>query len=432
MILRLTPILKSWLLLALVVALPGLAAENWPNWRGPTANGVAPGTGYPLKWSAEENIIWKYALPGIGASTPIIWEDKIFLTGESGGMNSVLCLDRSGVKQWETRLDNEKAARNRGASGSNPSPTTDGTHVFAYYKSGTFACLDMKGAVIWKKNLQELYGRDTLWWDLGTSPVLTRDLVVVACMHSGTSYLVGFDKATGKVAWKEDRNLKAPGESAQSYTTPVVLTVDDKQLIIVLGADHVTAHDAATGKQVWVAGNLNPGGAGNWRSISSPVVSDGLVIAPYARGRTLTAIRLGGQGDVTASHVAWTEGPSADVPTPVATSGKVFVCTDRGRVIVSDIKTGKALAQIDLPSSRSSCWSSPILADGHLYVTNQAGTTYVLKVGDKLEVVAENKLADYTIATPVMLDGRIYLRTDRHLHCIGTKKPAEEKKDDNK
>ena len=170
---RFTTLLKVWLLLAVLVTLPGLSAENWPSWRGPTFNGVAPGSDYPLKWSAEENIIWKYQLPGIGASTPIIWEDQIFLTGESGGMNSVLCLDRNGKKQWETTLDNEKAARNRGASGSNHSPTTDGSHLFAYYKSGMFACLDMKGAVIWKKNLQELYGKDTLWWDLGTSPVIS-------------------------------------------------------------------------------------------------------------------------------------------------------------------------------------------------------------------------------------------------------------------
>jgi outer membrane protein assembly factor BamB len=119
--------------------------------------------------------------------------------------------------------------------------------------------------------------------------------------------------------------------------------------------------------------------------------------------------------------VVWQAGPSADVPTPAAADGRVFVCTDRGQVIVVDAESGKHVTQLDLPRSRSSFWSSPILADGHLYVTNQDGTTFVLKVGPKLELVAENKLDDYTVATPVFLDGRIYLRTDRHLHCIGTK-----------
>jgi outer membrane protein assembly factor BamB len=410
------------LLAALLVpaaAMPSAAETNWPNWRGPQSSGAAGGSGYPVKWSPEENVVWKCELPGVGASTPAIWQDKIFITGENGGMNNVLCLDRSGKQQWEVKLDRSRPPKNRGASGSNPSPATDGKYVFAYYKSGMLACLDMAGEVVWKKNLQQLYGEDTLWWDLGTSPVLTKDLVVVACMQSGNSYLVGFEKATGKIAWKHDRNLDAPGESAQSYTTPVVISRGEKEVILVLGADHVTAHDASTGEQIWVAGGLNPSRQGNWRSISSPVVSDDLLFAPYGRGRTLTAIRLGGEGDVTKSHVVWEDGPSADVPTPAAAKGKVYVCTDRGEVIVMDAESGKHLAELTLPRSRAKFWSSPILADGHLYATNQDGTTYVLKVDPMLELIAENKLAEYTVATPVFLDGRIYIRTDGHLYCIG-------------
>ena len=310
-------------------------------------------------------------------------------------------------------------ARNRGASGSNPSPTTDGQYVFVYFKSGRFACLNMQGETVWTKNLQELYGEDTLWWDLGTSPVLTKNLVVVACMQSDVSYLVAFEKGTGEVAWKQDRNLDAPSESAQSYTTPVVLTRGDREVIIALGADHVTAHDASTGKQIWIAGDFNPNGQPNWRSIASPVVSGDLLIAPYARGRTLTAIRLGGEGNVTTSHFVWEEGPSADVPSPAAHDGKVFVCTDRGQVIVVDAQTGKHVSELRLPRSRSNFWSSPILADGHLYATNKDGTTFVVRVGEKLEVVAENKLEDYTVATPVLYGGRAYIRTDQYLYCIG-------------
>ena len=183
-----------WQTFILLAAAAPLAAEqNWPQWRGPEMSGTAPGTGYPVKWSTDrENVVWRYELPGIGASTPAIWGDRILLTCESGGMNAALCLDRAGKKQWEVTLDRERAARNRGASGSNPSPATDGEHVFVYYKSGMLACLDMEGNVVWKKNLQELYGEDTLWWDLGTSPVLTKKLVVIACMQTGGSYLAGF------------------------------------------------------------------------------------------------------------------------------------------------------------------------------------------------------------------------------------------------
>jgi outer membrane protein assembly factor BamB len=379
------------------------------------------GDQYPTRWSPTENVVWKYELPGIGASTPVIWDDSIILTGEVQRRNAVLCLDRQGNKRWDVALGPLVAARNRKASGTNPSPVTDGKHIWVYFKSGELACLDFEGQPVWNKNLQEAYGADTLWWDLGTSPVLTESHVVVACMQSGPSYVVAFDKASGEEAWKVERRVDAPGESAQSYTTPLVIRQGEKEMLIVLGADHVTAHDAATGQQLWIAGGLNPRGAGNWRSISSPVVHDGVVFAPYARGGSMTAIQLGGSGDVTRSHVLWSNsGPAADVPTPVAHDGKLYVVTDRGSVAMLDAKTGETLASLDLPRRRDAYSASPVLAGGHLYLTNEDGTVFVVKVdGNRLELVAENAMEDFAVATPIFLDGRIYLRTDRYLYCIG-------------
>jgi outer membrane protein assembly factor BamB len=408
--------------LGTVLLVSSAAANNhWPQWRGPDANGVAEGDSYPIRWSATENIVWKYELPGIGASTPVIWDDHIILTGEKEGRNSVLCLDRQGNRRWEATLGRLSAARNNKASGTNPSPVTDGKHVWVYFKSGELACLDFEGNQVWSKNLQELYAEDTLWWDLGTSPVLTESHVVIACMQSGPSYLVGFNKETGEEAWKVDRRVDARSESAQSYTTPLVIRESDKEVLIVLGADHVTAHDAATGRQLWIAGNLNPRREGNWRSISSPVVYEDKVFAPYARGNSMTAIRLGGEGDVTSSHVLWSNsGPAADVPTPVAHDGKLYVVTDRGTVAILDVRTGQTRAQLELPRRRNAYSASPVLAGGHLYLTNEDGTVFVVKVdGDQLELVAENAMEDFAVATPVFLDGRVYLRTDQYLHCIG-------------
>ncbi|MEZ6063996.1 MAG: PQQ-binding-like beta-propeller repeat protein [Planctomycetaceae bacterium] len=398
------------------------AAENWPQWRGPAANGVAPGAGYPIKWSAAENVLWKYKLPGLGASTPVIWGNDIFLTCENQGKNSVLCLDRSGKERWSVSLGQEVPAKNRKASGSNPSAVTDGENVFVYFKSGELACLSADGKIVWQKNLQQMYGADTLWWDLGTSPVLTKKDVVVACMQSSGSYLAAFDKASGEPDWKQDRNLDAPGESEQSYTTPLVIDAAGGQTIVVLGADHVTGHNAATGKQLWIVGGLNPDRRQNWRSISSPVFSDGLVVAPYARGESLTAIRLGGEGNVTKSHVAWsTGGPAADVPTPVASDGKLYVCTDHGTVAMIDIASGNVLDEQEVQGRRVTVSASPVLAGGHLYVTDEGGTTSVYRAGDKLELVAENALDDFAVATPVFADGRAYIRTDGFLWCIGEK-----------
>jgi outer membrane protein assembly factor BamB len=404
----------------------GALAENWPQWRGPHAKGVASGTGYPIRWSESENIAWKIALPGRGASTPAVWEDSIFLTcGGGEGENLLLCFDRGGKKRWQLPLGEERPGKQYKGTGSNPSPITDGKVVYAYFKSGDLACVDFEGQVVWQKNVQRMFGNDRLLWDLGTSPVLTKDNVVVACVHRGPSYLAAFDRESGELAWKADRNVEAPGESNDSYTTPVVVTKGSQETIVTLGADHVTAHDAASGKELWRVGDLNPDHIGNFRSISSPVLAGELIIAPYARGASLTAIRLGGSGDVTDSHVTWFGPQSADVPTPVFHAGKVYICCDgrgnRGEVVCLDAQTGQTLWSQRLESrGRVTFTSSPVLADGYLYVTREDGTTFVLDVSKEGNIVATNELAgEFTVATPVFVDGHVLLRTEESLYCIG-------------
>ena len=413
--------LRYGLVAACVLTVGVARGDNWPNWRGPSFNGVASGKNYPTEWSSTKNVAWKVALPGKGASTPIVWGDRIFLTCGIEGENAVVCLDRNGQQLWQTLLGDERSGKHKKATGSNPSATTDGQHVFAYFKSGDLACLDLAGKVVWRHNLQQMYGEDTLWWDLGTSPVLTEQHVVVAVMQTGPSYLAAFDKATGKLAWKQERQLDAPREAAQSYSTPVVTELDGRQVLVVLGADHVTAHDAATGSEIWRVGGLNPGGEEYFRSIASPVIDRGIVVAPYARGKTITAIRLAGQGDISKSHVVWTrEGLGADVPTPAALNGKVYLCMDKGGVACLDIKTGKTLWEGQVEKNRNAFSSSPVLADGKIYLTREDGKTFVLAQGDEFKVLAENQLEDeFVVATPVFADGRILIRTLDNLLCIG-------------
>ncbi len=416
--------LLATLTLSLFLASTTLAG-NWPGWRGPTSNGVAEGSGYPVSWDSSKNILWEVAFPGISGSTPVIWGDDLFLTTTTDGKNEVLCLDKnSGKKKWSTDFGTERAGKHKKGSGSSPSPVADDQFVFAYFKSGDLACLNREGKIVWQKNLQKIYGEDTLWWDLGTSPVLTNNLVVVACMQSDNSYIVAFDKATGKEAWKQDRNLNAPEEANQSYSTPVVVNQDGKEIIYVLGADHVTAHDAQTGKQIWQVGGLNPTQHKYFRSISSPVVSDGYLIAPYARGGSVTGIKLGGNGDVTKSHVAWTneeKGEFSDVPTPAAVNGRFYICSDKGDVLCFDVKTGKKIWGDRLPRSRNKFSASPILADGHIYVTREDGTTFVLDQGDEFKLVSENPLEGFALATPIFSDGKIYLKMTDKIYCIGKK-----------
>jgi len=417
------------LLIAALAPLSPAGAENWPNWRGPALDGVAAGTGFATTWSPEAHVAWKVTLPGLGASTPAVWGDAIVLTCAIDGNDAAICFDRSGKERWRRSLGPEKPGKHAKATGCNPSPVTDGKHVWVYFKSGELAALDLAtGAVAWRENLQERFGADTLWWDLGTSPVLTKDAVVVAVMQTGPSYLAAFGRTDGKLLWKHDRNLNAPEEAAQSYSTPLVVKGEERfgepaEVMFVLGADHVTAHAAADGRELWRVGGLNPAGEKYFRSIASPVVAGDLVIAPYARGSTLTAVKRGGKGDVTKSHVAWARKDlGADVPTPACQDGKVVVCTDQGKVACLDAPTGKTLWEGELPKNRHAYSASPVLVDGKILVTREDGQSALLAGpaagAGRFEVVGEGSVGEMTVATPVCVDGRIFLRTHDSLWCI--------------
>ncbi|RLS51730.1 MAG: hypothetical protein DWH91_18320 [Planctomycetota bacterium] len=399
---------------------PGMAGD-WPSWRGPHGNGVADGATYPLEWSKEKNIAWQLTMTGSAGSTPVVLGDLIVLTCSEGGKNSVWGISSSGEILWKTTVGDEKPGKHKKGSGCNPSPVSDGERVFVYFKSGDFAAIDRQGKTLWHKNLQTEYGPDTLWWDLGTSPVLTQEHVVVTVMQSGPSpsYLAAFHRATGQVAWKVDRELGAPEEAAQSYSTPAVTTFEGQETLLTIGADFATAHSAKDGKEFWRVGSLNAEQNKYYRSIASGVADAGIYVAPYGRGEMLYGIKLGGTGDVTKSHVVWSrKGLSADVPTPVALNGRAYVLTDKGKVGCLQVGTGEIVWEGELEKNRNAYSASPILAGGHLYLVREDGTAFVLKSGDTYELVSKNELGGTVIATPVFVNGKILLRTFETLYCI--------------
>lgn len=397
---------------------PLLAEDAWPSWRGPHGDGTAPTGSFATVWNESTNVVWKLDLPGPGSSTPAIWRDQIFLTHEKDDRNIASSLDLEGRVLWSVDLGGYQAGKHKKATGCNSSPVTDGTHVYFYFKSGDLACITMTGETVWHVNLQQEYGNNTLWWDLGTSPVLTKDHVVVAVQQEGPSFIVALNQKTGEQAWKRDRTFQVPQEAEQSYTTPIVTTFDGREQIVVLGADHLTAHDAQDGSELWRVGDLNPEQQQYFRSIASATRIDDMIVAPYARGDTLTAVRLGGQGDVTDSHVAWTrEADSSDVPTPANFNGQIIVCTDKGKVLCIDTKTGDEVWSTSLPKSRETFSASPVIAGKHIYVTREDGTTFVLDTSG--ELVSTNELPTFVVATPVFHDGRVYVRGLDVLYCIG-------------
>jgi len=261
--------------------------------------------------------------------------------------------------------------------------------------------------------------------------VLSKRAVIVAVMQTGPSYLAAFDRTSGELLWKRDRMLDAPEEAAQSYSTPLVIAGDaakgePDEVLFVLGADHVTAHDAATGRELWRVGGLNPTGNTYFRSIASPVVAGDLVIAPYARGESLTAIRRGGTGNVTGSHVAWARTDlGADVPTPAFKDGRLVVCTDKGKVVCLDAATGTILTTTELPKNRNAYSASPVIVDGRIIVTREDGESSVLAwpaaAAETFTLLGQGVVEEMTVATPVCVDGRILVRTHDSLWCLGDK-----------
>jgi outer membrane protein assembly factor BamB len=393
---------------------------DWPQWRGPAANLAVPAANLPVKFSQNENLIWEVDLGGEGSSTPVVWGDTIYVTVTADSKDVLAAYGTDGQERWRCEIGTARESKHKVATGSNPSPVTDGKHVIAYFKSGQLACTDTTGKVLWNKNLQDEFGKDTLWWDLGTSPVLTSHGVVVAVMQEGESYLACFDLDTGETLWRESRTYERPSESDQSYTTPAVAQVDGKETIITWGADHLTGHDAATGKLLWDSAGFNPDEQGMWRSIASATVADGVAIVPYGRGEFLAAVRLGGSGDVTTQNRIWDRpGVGADVPCPIVAGDKIYVLSDRGKVTCLDLASGDEIWSDDLPKGRSNYFSSPLLAGDKLYCLREDGTMFVASVDEGLEVLAENELGENSVATPVPLEDSLVVRTRNKLYRFG-------------
>lgn len=400
------------------------ASMNWPFWRGPDNSGSTGDGSYPTQWSSTTNVLWKVALPGKGSSTPIIWQRKIFLTCAIQGEDGALAFDGSGKPLWQKILGPERPGKHRNGSGSNPSPATDGHGLFAYFKSGTLAALELDGRLRWKINLQERFGKDSLWWDVGTSPVLTAQDVVVAVMHQGNSYLAAFDKTTGQLHWKVDRNYKTSLEGDHSYTTPLVFGNPPGESILVWGGEHLTAHAANDGKTLWSCGDFNPQAKSNWVTVASPVIAGDIAVVPYGRGERLHGIRLGGQGDVTTTHRVWNRDDTGSfVPTPAVYKGKLYLLRDRGEVECVDPTTGKTVWQNQLPKKSAKYYASPLVAGGNLYAAREDGVVFVAPVEGDFKVLAENDLGERLIASPVPIAGRLLLRGEKHLFCVAA--PAQ-------
>ena len=406
-----------------VLSLSVVRAENWPQWRGPNLNGVSNEKDLPVKWTNEENVVWKVAMPGLSGSTPIIWRDRIFLSVAEGDNLALWCVAKNdGKVLWKQPLGagNVKMRKHNMSS---PSPVTDGRAVYVMTGTGIFKAFDFAGKELWSRDIQKDYGAFGLNWGYASSPLLFEDSLYVQVLHGmktdDPSYVMRIDKKNGKTLWKVDRPTNAIRESPDSYTTPGLLRYGKTTEIVITGGDCVTGHDPANGKELWRANGLNPDNNPFYRIVASPIIFNDIIYAP-TRVKPLLALRAGGRGDVTSSHVLWSTVNGPDVPTPV-TDGKYFyIINDKGIVWCLDAKTGaEVYGQQRLKPGTYS--GSPVLADGKIYITDEDGMTTVIAAGPKFEVLAENPLHEYSLSSPAISDGKIYIKTSGHLYAIGKK-----------
>jgi len=414
-------------LFALLAAAPVLA--NWPQWRGPSLNGVSAETGLPVKWSATEGIAWKLPMPARSGATPIIWGDIIFLnvaTAQSTGELELWAVDRNKKDViWKRPIaggNNQQRKQNM----SSPSPVTDGKFVWVMSGVGILKAFDFAGKEIWTRDIQKDYGAFGLNWGYASSPLLHAGALYVPVLHGmktdDPSYILKIDAATGKTLWHVVRPTNAIRESPDAYTTPALLQYDGKTEIVITGGDVVTGHDPGTGQELWRADGLNPQNNPAYRIVASPIIAGDLIIAP-TRERPVLAIRPGGRGDVTATHIAWSftqRGP--DVPSPVSDGTYIYFVTDQGIVWCLDRKTGSVVygperLANDLYSA------SPVIADGKIYVTSEnQGITSVYKTGPKFELLAQNSFEDYTLSSVAISQGQLFIRTQSALWAIGERR----------
>jgi outer membrane protein assembly factor BamB len=420
------------------------AAGNWPQWRGPDGSGISNEKNLPSEWSPTKNINWKVAIDGRSHSSPIVWGNRVFLTTAvegsivpgakavkhtvEGGKEflhpdsvgadkkhtfKVVCIDRDSGKivwqstAWEgTPYDN----RHRKSSYAASTPATDGKLVYAFFGSEGLYAYDYKGKLAWKADLGKL---GTVGMGTGTSPILFDNLVIVQADEENgeASFIVAVDKNTGKEAWRTPRKVQV------SWSTPLLVRTSKRAELIASGTESVISYDPATGKELW----RHKGVESN--AIPSPVANNEMVflVAGFP-AKIAMAIKLGQNGDLTGTpNVAWTYAKgTAYVPSPILYGEYLYLTTDRGILTAIDAKTGEVKyegGRIPIPATFT---ASPVAFEGKILMTSEDGDTFIVKAGPQHEILGTNSVGEPVYASPAIADGRIFIRGEKNLYCIGT------------
>jgi outer membrane protein assembly factor BamB len=426
-----------------------VSAADWPHWRGPNGTSTTDETNLPVTWSATENVAWKAPIAGLGVSSPIVTGNLVVVTSQIGDSTRragnhprlvqggdaeaageralgaarasradagepttflIEAFDRgSGKRMWEYRLEAagpmpEVHDKHNMASSS---PVSDGQMIYAWFATGQIVALDLNGRRLWERHLGKEIAPFDIVWGHSSSPTLFEDSLLLLCDHTSASYLLALDKRTGKEKWRADR-----GQGKSAYSTPLVVPGPSGPEIIVNSSERVDAYDARTGEPLW-----HTGGANRF-PVPSPLFHDGVVYMSRGyRSSPYMALRPGGRGDITKSHVLWenaTGGPY--ISSLVHLDGLIYMPTDVGAVTVVDARDGSRVWQQRVDGVFS---ASPVAGDGKVYFLSENGETIVVRGGRNPEVIARNPLGERAIASPAISNGQIFIRTDDHIFAIG-------------
>jgi len=402
--------------------------ENWPQWRGPRLNGISNETGIPTEWSDTKNVAWKVELPGKAGATPVVWDDRIYLTTANGNDLELWCLSTDGKKIWQQTLDSgDKPVRADEGNMASPSPSTDGKHVWALVGTGALACYDSDGNKVWGFRLEDRYGELKISFGMASTPILDNGRLYLQIIHGDRdpvtreAMVVCLDAATGKEIWKQARPSDAYEECEHSYASPTLYRDDNYACFISHGADYVVGHALDDGRELWRSGGINPPGNYNetLRLVSSPSFGPNLIVVPSAKGGPVLGLKPGGQGDITESteSVAWRyPDKTPDVPSPLIHEGIVYLCRENGNLLCLEADTGEEIYHERTVRDRHR--GSPVYADGKVYLTGRSGTVTVVRAGREFEILAQNELGEDISASPVIANGTLYLRTFSSLVAI--------------